>query len=75
MHKRNRRKLYCNLQKVWDSSDSLNGLAAHYYSLFDLYNSSDQRRFFNTMECEHREKGEAKRTILRYFIFLDRSLS
>ena len=24
-NKRNRRKLYCNLQKVWDSSDSLNG--------------------------------------------------
>ena len=24
-NKRNGRKLYCNLQKVWDSSDSLNG--------------------------------------------------
>ena len=24
-NKRNRRKLYCNLQKAWDSSDSLNG--------------------------------------------------
>ena len=46
--------------------------------LYWIYNSSDQRRFFNTMECDHREKsekGEGKRTILRNFIFLDRSLS
>ena len=25
------------------------------------------------MECDHREKGKVKRTIFRYFIFLDRS--
>ena len=25
------------------------------------------------MECDHREKGEGKRTIFRYFIFLDGS--
>ena len=27
------------------------------------------------MECDHRGKGQGKRTILRYFIFLHRSLS
>ena len=69
----------CNLQKVWDSS---------------VYISNDQRRFFNTMGCDHRGKGSEdfltrwdaitagkgrgkwgeKRTILSYFIVLDRSL-
>ena len=52
----------CNWQKVWDSSDSLNG--------YLIYNSSDQRKFFNTMECDHREKsekGEGKRTICKFY--------
>ena len=68
----------CNWQKVWDSSDSLNGKWLHTINLYLIYNSIDQWRYFNTMECDHREKsqeGEGKRTILRYLIFLDRSLS
>ena len=48
-------------------------IAAHYqYNLYSIYNSNEQQRVFNTMECDHREKGEGKRKILRYFIFLDR---
>ena len=27
-------------------------------NLYLIYNSSDQRKFFNTMECDHREKSE-----------------
>ena len=30
---------------------------------------NDQRRFFNTMECNQREKGEGKRTILRFISY------
>ena len=72
----------CNLQKVWDSFDSLNGNSCLPYLIFILLRftipviSGD---FFNTMECDHRRKGEGKRgekrTILSYFIFLDRTLS
>ena len=62
----------CNLQKVWDSSESLNGNSCSLLIYDLIYNSNDQQRFFNTMECDHREKGEGKRKILRYFIFLDR---
>ena len=54
----------CNLQNV-----------LLFINLYSIYNSNDQLRFFNPMECDHREKGEGKRTILRYFISLDRSLS
>ena len=63
----------CNLQKVWDSSDSLNGNSCSLFRPYSIYNSNNQWRFFNTMECDHREKGKGKRTIFRYFIFLDRS--
>ena len=35
-------------------------IAAHYLSLFDVYNSNNQWRFFNMMECDHREKGKGK---------------
>ena len=51
----------CNLQNV-----------LLFINLYSIYNSNDQLRFFNTMECDHREKREKKRTILRYFISLDR---
>ena len=72
-NKRNRRKICRNVQFT-ESMDQL-WLAINLYS---VYNSNDQRRFFNTMECDHRGKREGKwgerRTILRYFIFLDRSL-
>ena len=44
-------------------------------NLYSIYNPNDQRTFFNTMECDHRGKGEGKGTILRYFIFLDGRLS
>ena len=27
-------------------------------NLYSIYNCNDQLRFFNTMECDHREKGE-----------------
>ena len=65
-----------NLQKVWDKQLWL----AEWkwlltINLYSIYNSNDQRRFLNTMECDHRGKGQGKRTILRYFIFLHRSLS
>ena len=47
--------------------------------IYSIYNSNDQWRFFNPMECDHRGKGEGnwaeKKTILRRLIFLDRSLS
>ena len=66
----------CNLQKVWDSSDSLNGNSCSLFHLYSIYNSNDQWRFFNTMECDHREKGKGKVQFLGIswnFIFLDRS--
>ena len=48
-------------------------IATHYLIyLYSTYNSNDQWRFFNMMELDHREKGKGKRTIFRYFIFLDR---
>ena len=50
----------CNLQKVWDSSDSLNGNSCSLFHLYSIYNSSDQWRFFNTMESDHRTKGREK---------------
>ena len=53
----------CNLQKAYGSIT---------INLYLVYNSNDQRRVFDTMECDHREKGEGKRTILRYFILLDK---
>ena len=45
----------CNLQEVWDSSDLLTII-----NLYSIYNSNDQQRFFNMMECDHRGKGEGK---------------
>ena len=65
-----------NFQKVGiDSSDWLNGSGC---SLLIFTRSTipyDQRRLLNTMERDHRGKGQGKRTILKYFIFLHRSLS
>ena len=49
----------CNLQKVWDSSDMLNGISC--FTMIDLNsicNSNDQRRIFNTTERNHRGEGE-----------------
>ena len=49
----------CNLQKVWDSSDRLNGNSC--FTMIDLYsicNSNDQRRIFNSTERNHRGEGE-----------------
>ena len=37
----------CNLQKVWDSSDSLNGNSCSLFHLYSMYNSNDQWGFFN----------------------------
>ena len=59
-----------NWQKVWDRQLWL----AEWkwlltINLYAIYNSIDQRRFLNTMECDHCGKGQGKRTILRYFIF------
>ena len=63
------------MQKVWDSSYSLNGNSC---SLLILIRSTipmiSGDFLLNTMECDHTQ-GEGKRTILRNFIFFDRSLS
>ena len=62
-----------NLQKVWDGSDSLKGNSCLLFNLYLIYNSNDQRRFLNTMECDHRGRGEGKwgeqGTILSYSYF------
>ena len=50
----------CNLQEVWDNSDSLNELYLLTVYLYSIYNSNGQWRFFNMMECDHREKGKGK---------------
>ena len=60
----------CNLRKVWDN-----------INLYSIYNSNNQRRFlstrWNTITVRGKGKGKwgGKRTILSYFIFLDRNLS
>ena len=59
-----------NLHKVWLKLAEWKQLLT--INLYSICNSNDQRRFLNTMECNHHEKGEEKKTILRYFIFLDR---
>ena len=64
----------CNWQKVWYSSDSLNGNGCSLLIFIRSTIPLISKDFFNTMECDHSEKGEGKRTILRYFTFLDRSL-
>ena len=49
----------CNLQKVWDSSDSLNGNSCFaMINLYSICNSNDQQRIFKTTGCNHRGKGE-----------------
>ena len=49
----------CNLQKVCDSSDSLNGNSCFAtINLYSFCNSNDQRRIFKMTECNHRGKGE-----------------
>ena len=49
----------CNLQKVWDSSDSLNGNSCFaMINLYSICNSNDQRRIFKMTGCNHRGKGE-----------------
>ena len=62
-----------NLQKVWDGSDSLKGNSCLLFNLYLIYNSNDERRFLNTMECNHRGRGEGKwgeqGTILSYSYF------
>ena len=51
----------CNLQEVWESSDSLNGLAAQ-INLYSIYNSNDQRRSVTKWNAitvrKCREKGQ-----------------
>ena len=51
----------CILQKLWDSSDSLNGNSCVQKLTFirstTLIISGD---FFNTLECDHRGKGKGK---------------
>ena len=60
-NKRNRRKICRNVQFT-ESMGQL-WLAINLYS---IYNSNDQRRFFNTMECDYRRlsletRGEVRR--------------
>ena len=72
-NKRNRRKLYYNLQKVWDSSDSLNGNSC---SLFIFIRSTIPMisgDFLTRCNAITVRKGREKGLIFRYFIFLDRS--
>ena len=63
------------------NSQNENIAAYSYYNLYWISNSSDQRGFFNTMECDHRGKGEGKwgekRTISYFYIevFLKEVLS
>ena len=60
----------CNLQKVWDSSDSLNGNSCLLYLIFiprDLQFQWSAEIFFNTMECDHRGKGKGKGCIIKYW--------
>ena len=58
----------CNLQKVWDNSESLNGNSCS-LSVFLIRSTIPMiSADFNIMECDHLEKGEGKRTILRYCI-------
>ena len=66
----------CNLQKVWYSSDSPEWkYLLTIFNLCSIYNSNDKRRFFHVGMRSPWEKGREKRTILSYFILLDRSLS
>ena len=74
-NKRNRRKVYLQLAESMGQLCLAEWKWLLTINLYSINNSSDQRRFLNTMECDHREKGEGKRAILRYFIFLDGSLS
>ena len=70
----------CNLQKVWESSDSLNGNSCFtMINLYSICNSNDQRRIFKMTECNHRGKGERnevkKEQICPISYFWIRSLS
>ena len=63
----------CNLQKVWDSSNSLNRNSCSLFNLYSICNSSDQWTIFLTRwNAITVRKGRGKKTILRYFIFLNR---
>ena len=45
-------------------------IATHYLIyLYSIYNSNDQWRFFNMMECDHREKGKRKGQFLGILYF------
>ena len=49
----------CNLRKVCDSSDSLNGSSC--FAMINLYSickCNDQRRIFKMTECNHRGEEE-----------------
>ena len=72
-NRRNRRKLYLQLAESMGQLWLAEWKWLLTINLHSIYNSSAPQIFLNTMECDHREKGEGKRTILRYFIFLDRS--
>ena len=68
----------CNLQKVWDSSDSLNGnscsLLILIRSTFPVISGDFLTRWDAITVGKGRGKWGEKRTILSYFIVLDRSL-
>ena len=58
----------CNFQRVWDSYDSLNGtscsLLIFIRSIIPMISGD-----FNTMECDHRQKGEGKGQFAVFHIF------
>ena len=60
IYKRNRRKSYVQF------AESM-GLTALTINLYSIYNSNDQRRFLNTMECDHRGKGQGNFTVFHIF--------
>ena len=51
IYKRNRRKSYVQFAESMGST-------ALTINLYSIYNSNDQGRFLNTMECDHRGKGQ-----------------
>ena len=59
-YKRNRGKSYVQF------SESM-GSTALTINLYSIYNSNDQRRFLNTMECDHRGKGQGNFAVFHIF--------
>ena len=60
IYKRNRRKSYVQFAESMGST-------ALTINLYSIYNSNDQRRFLNTMECDHRGKGQGNFAVFHIF--------